>query len=118
MLLLLVRHADAGDRDPSKWLDDTLRPITDKGRKAQAKVVKVLGDLGLVPELVLTSPWLRAAQTAEIFASRVDELLCLASPSDLGAIGLWYKNFDQTTDEEVVQLLEKARDERRATGRS
>jgi putative phosphoribosyl transferase len=65
--------------------------------------------------LILAAP-VCAAQTAELFASRVDELLCLASPSDLGAIGLWYKNFDQTTDEEVVQLLEKARDERGATG--
>jgi putative phosphoribosyl transferase len=67
--------------------------------------------------LILAAP-VCAAQTAELFVSKVDELLCLASPSDLGAIGLWYKNFDQTTDEEVVQLLEKARDERGATGRS
>jgi putative phosphoribosyl transferase len=67
--------------------------------------------------LILAAP-VCAAQTAELFASRVDELLCLASPSDLGAIGLWYKNFDQTTDEEVVQLLEEARNEREATGRS
>jgi putative phosphoribosyl transferase len=64
--------------------------------------------------LILAAP-VCAAQTAEPFASKVDELLCLASPSDLGAIGLWYKNFDQTTDEEVVQLLEEARNEREAT---
>ena len=76
MLLLLVRHAHAGDRDPSKWPDDTQRPITDKGRKAQARVVKALGDMGLVPELVLTSPWLRAAQTAEL----IQEGLSLATP--------------------------------------
>jgi len=57
--------------------------------------------------LILAAP-VCAAQTAELFRSRVDELVCLASPSDLGAIGLWYKNFEQTTDEEVVQLLEKA----------
>ena len=61
--------------------------------------------------LILAAP-VCAAQTAELFASRVDELLCLASPSDLGAIGLWYRNFDQTTDQEVVQLLEEARKER------
>jgi putative phosphoribosyl transferase len=67
--------------------------------------------------LILAAP-VCAAQTAELFLSRVDELLCLASPSDLGAIGLWYKNFDQTTDEEVVRLLEKSRNERGATGRS
>ena len=76
MLLLLVRHAHAGDRDPSKWPDDTQRPITDKGRKTQARVVKTLGDMGLVPELVLTSPWLRAAQTAEL----IQEGLSLATP--------------------------------------
>jgi putative phosphoribosyl transferase len=61
--------------------------------------------------LILAAP-VCAAQTAELFASRVDELLCLASPSDLGAIGLWYRNFDQTTDQEVVRLLEEARKER------
>jgi predicted phosphoribosyltransferase len=70
------------------------------------------------PERLILAAPVCAAQTANVFASKVDELLCLASPSDLGAIGLWYRNFDQTTDEEVVQLLEKARDERGATGRS
>ena len=66
MLLLLVRHADAGERDPAQWPDDTLRPLTEKGRKVQAKVTRALRDAGVVPEIVLTSPWLRAAQTAEI----------------------------------------------------
>jgi phosphohistidine phosphatase len=66
MLLVLVRHADAGERDPARWPDDTLRPITEKGRKIQGKVVKALRDAAVAPEVVLTSPWLRAAQTAEL----------------------------------------------------
>ena len=66
MLLLLVRHAHAGDRDPSQWPDDTQRPLTDKGRKTHAKVARTLRNLELAPELMLTSPWLRAMQTAEI----------------------------------------------------
>jgi len=61
--------------------------------------------------LILAAP-VCAAQTAQLLAPRVDELLCLVSPSDLGAIGLWYRNFDQTTDQEVVQLLEEARNQR------
>jgi putative phosphoribosyl transferase len=65
--------------------------------------------------LVLAAP-VCAAQTAEIFLPRVDELVCLKTPSDLGAIGFWYKNFEQTPDTEVVQLLERARRERGATG--
>jgi phosphohistidine phosphatase len=92
MLLLLVRHAHAGDRDSSKWPDDTLRPITDKGRKAQTKVAKALGERGMVPELVLTSPWLRAAQTAEIIQQELSlptppaPCLALAADPEVGAL--------------------------------
>jgi putative phosphoribosyl transferase len=60
--------------------------------------------------LVLAAP-VCAAQTAELFLRMVDDLVCLESPSDLGAIGFWYRNFDQTSDEEVVELLERARSE-------
>jgi phosphohistidine phosphatase len=66
MILLLVRHAHAGDRDPAQWPDDRLRPLTEKGRKTQAKVARALREQGLVPEAIVTSPWVRAAQTAEI----------------------------------------------------
>ncbi len=61
--------------------------------------------------LVLAAP-VCAAQTAQLLGPEVDEVVCLESPSDLGAIGFWYKNFEQTSDEEVVELLERARSER------
>jgi putative phosphoribosyl transferase len=61
--------------------------------------------------LILAAP-VCAAQTAQLLGPEVDELVCLESPSDLGAIGFWYKNFEQTSDEEVVELLERARSER------
>jgi putative phosphoribosyl transferase len=32
-------------------------------------------------------------------------VLCLKTPSSFGAIGRWYENFDQTTDEEVCALI-------------
>jgi putative phosphoribosyl transferase len=65
--------------------------------------------------LVLAAP-VCAAQTAALFRTAVDELVCLESPSDLGAIGFWYRNFEQTSDEEVVELLERARSERDEEG--
>lgn len=71
MLLLLIRHADAGDRDAERWPDDRDRPLTDKGRKTQRKVSRWLGEHRLAPTKVLTSPWARAAETAKIL---VDEL--------------------------------------------
>jgi putative phosphoribosyl transferase len=58
--------------------------------------------------LVLAVP-VCAAQTAELLAPEVDELVCLEAPPDLGAIGFWYRDFAQTPDEEVIELLERSR---------
>ncbi len=68
MLILLIRHADAGDHDPALWPDDTLRPLTDKGRKRHRKVARRLRRRDLTPTLLLASPWLRAWQTALLTA--------------------------------------------------
>lgn len=68
MRLLLIRHADAGDRDPALWPDDTQRPITEKGRRRHRRVAKRLKRRGLVPTILLASPWMRAWQTAQIIA--------------------------------------------------
>ena len=58
--------------------------------------------------LVLAVP-VCAPQTVEALRSQTDDLICLLAPSELEAIGLWYRNFDQVPDEEVVRLLEEAR---------
>ncbi|HEV2727950.1 MAG TPA: phosphoribosyltransferase family protein, partial [Solirubrobacterales bacterium] len=58
--------------------------------------------------LVLAAP-VCAAQTVELLGPEVDELVCLEAPPDLGAIGFWYRDFAQTSDEEVIELLERAR---------
>src|SRR5687768_11240461 len=76
MLLLLNRHAHAGDRDPAQWPDDRDRPLTEKGRKVQADVSRWLRKRDLPPTLVLTSPWTRAAQTAQILV----EIVRVAQP--------------------------------------
>jgi predicted phosphoribosyltransferase len=36
---------------------------------------------------------------------RADRVLCLRTPKPLRAVGLWYEDFSQTTDEEVRELL-------------
>jgi phosphohistidine phosphatase len=68
MNLLLIRHADAGTQDSTRFPDDTLRPLTVKGRQAQAKMSRRLRRRGFVPDRILSSPWSRAWQTAEIVA--------------------------------------------------
>src|SRR5690606_41639869 len=40
---------------------------------------------------------------------RSDRVVCLLTPIDLSAIGLWYQDFRQLSDDEVVEILERAR---------
>lgn len=68
MLLLIVRHAQAGEHDPTKYPDDTERPLTKAGKGIHAGVSAELAKRGLTPEAILSSPWKRAWQTAEIMA--------------------------------------------------
>jgi putative phosphoribosyl transferase len=57
--------------------------------------------------LVLAVP-VCAPQTAQALRAQVDDLVYVEMPHNFGAVGLWYRNFDQTTDEEVVALLSSA----------
>jgi putative phosphoribosyl transferase len=41
-------------------------------------------------------------------AEQADEVVCLATPEPFYAVGLWYRDFTQTSDEEVVRLLAQA----------
>jgi len=66
MLILIVRHAQAGEQDPAKYSDDTLRPITRRGREIHEDVSAMLRRRKLVPDVVASSPWRRAWQTAQI----------------------------------------------------
>lgn len=70
-LICLVRHAEAGDPDPSQWPDDGDRPITDKGRRRFTKAAKGLGTL-FRPEKVIASPNTRTVQTAEILQNEAN----------------------------------------------
>ncbi|MDP8952357.1 MAG: phosphoribosyltransferase [Actinomycetota bacterium] len=68
--------------------------------------------------LILAAP-VCAAASAELLRPEVDELVCLKTPSGPTAISLWYHNFQQVPDEEVIELLKDARreqEERDATG--
>jgi predicted phosphoribosyltransferase len=58
--------------------------------------------------LVLAVP-VCAARTAEALRPEVDDLVSLKTPLELLAIGYWYEDFEQVSDEEVVKLLERSR---------
>lgn len=64
MDLYLLRHADANTTAAT----DDARPLSEKGVSQAKKVGRFCKEHGIKPELILTSPVLRAAETAEIVA--------------------------------------------------
>jgi phosphohistidine phosphatase len=65
--LHLLRHAHAGD--PAKWDgDDASRPLSEKGRRQSKDLGGLLAVIDEPPDLFITSPKVRAVQTAEIVA--------------------------------------------------
>jgi phosphohistidine phosphatase len=66
MKLFFVRHAEAVDR--SAAMTDDMRYLTSEGRGSFRKTAGTMLKQGVEPSLILTSPLIRAVQTAEILA--------------------------------------------------
>jgi phosphohistidine phosphatase len=66
MKLFFVRHAEALDR--SAAIPDEMRYLTSEGRGTFRKTARTMLKQGVEPSLILTSPLIRAVQTAEILA--------------------------------------------------
>jgi phosphohistidine phosphatase len=72
MDLYIVRHGIAIDREDPKCPPDPERYLTDEGIDKTRQVAKGIAALGITPDLLISSPYTRAMQTAEIFASALD----------------------------------------------
>jgi len=59
-----------------------------------------------------------APETAAAIREEIDEIVCLSEPPTFRAVGLWYDDFTQTTDQEVLAALERARRSNRSDGSS
>ena len=68
MQVYLLRHAIAEPRDPEHYPADADRPLTGAGARRMARAARGLRALGLRFDLILTSPLVRARQTARIVA--------------------------------------------------
>jgi erythromycin esterase-like protein len=61
------------------------------------------------PGRIVVAVPIAAHSTCEEFQDEVDEVVCARTPEPFYAVGLWYEDFTQTTDEEVRELLRRAR---------
>jgi phosphohistidine phosphatase len=73
-VLLLLRHADAGD--PAMWDgDDAERPLSSKGRAQAKRLARHLEAVAEGPDVIVTSPKARARQTAKAVRRRLERPL-------------------------------------------
>lgn len=106
----LERREEAydGRRGPPKLGDKTAILVDDgvatgSTMRAAAQAVRELK-----PDRVVVAVPVAAADTCDEFREVVDEVVCQVTPRPFHAVGLWYDDFSQTSDDEVRELLERA----------
>jgi len=72
MKLYILRHAIAEDRDENIYPDDSLRPLTTKGKKKMVAIANNLKEMDVTVDLILSSPYVRARGTAKILFKAFD----------------------------------------------
>jgi phosphohistidine phosphatase len=106
MLIYLVRHGIAIDREDPNCPPEPERHLTPKGMQRTREAARGLRKLGIAPRVALSSPYLRALQTAEIVCEelklspgklkRTAALLPEAAPAEL------LRELKKLTAEEVI----------------
>ncbi len=69
--LYIMRHAIAAERGTAGFAEDAKRPLTPEGKKKTRECVAGLVRMGFEPDWIVTSPLVRAAETAAIVADEV-----------------------------------------------
>ncbi|HJS19031.1 MAG TPA: phosphohistidine phosphatase SixA [Anaerolineales bacterium] len=92
MKIYLVRHSNAVQAGTPGYEDDSARPLTKQGRAKMRRIAAALRKLGLKPALIVSSPYVRARETAEILAKMVkygedlvfsETLVPMGNPEDI-----------------------------------
>ena len=90
-------------------VDDGL--ATGSTMRAAAQAVRQLH-----PDRIVVAVPVAAEETCDEFRDVVDEIVCGVTPRPFHAVGLWYDDFSQTSDEEVRELLADAAEHAEARG--
>ena len=95
-----------GDR-PFPDLRDKTVILVDDGLATGASVRAAIAALRKKePTRIVVAVPVAAAEICDAFRDVADEIICLETPASFRAVGMWYDDFTQTTDEEVHALLE------------
>ncbi len=97
LTLYIIRHGLAGDS--GTYANDDERPLTEEGRQKTRQVAKRLVTLGLQFDLILSSPLIRARQTAEILldeglGQELQEVAYLSPDGDIANWLNWFQSWN------------------------
>jgi len=87
--------------------------LVDDGLATGARMLAAARALRLQkPQRILVGVPVASANACEEFQAHVDDVICAFTPEPFLAVGMWYEDFSQTSDDDVRELLERAAHER------
>jgi putative phosphoribosyl transferase len=99
-----------GDRPMPDLRDRTVIIVDDGLATGVSAVAAIRAIRKHQPRRIVLAVPVCAPETVDELRGEVDDIVCAARPQNFIGVGLWYERFDQTTDEEVQDLLERARE--------
>jgi putative phosphoribosyl transferase len=109
-------HRYRGDRPLPDVVGRTVILIDDglaTGSTMQAAVTALRQER---PAAIVVAVPTAPLETCDAFRGLVEDVVCAVTPEPFYGVGLWYQDFSQTTDEEVHELLERARERLEGSG--
>lgn len=106
-----LRRRESAYRDgrPAPDVRGEVVILVDDGLATGATMKAAVAALrGMGPERIVVAVPVGAPQTCDEFRGLADEVVCASQPDPFYAVGSWYRQFDQTSDEEVRALLAEA----------
>jgi putative phosphoribosyl transferase len=97
-----------GNRPPPDVRGKTVILVDDGLATGSTMLAAVQALRKLGPARIVVAVPVASGDTCELLQEYVDEVVCAATPEPFYAVGLWYRDFSQTTDEEVRELLERS----------
>ena len=94
-----------GERATTQLTGKTVILIDDGLATGATMEAAVAALRGMKPAAIVVAVPVGARETCDRLAPLADELICLATPAPFAAVGQWYEDFSQTTDDEVKALL-------------
>jgi len=101
-------RAYRGDRGPLNVRGRTVIVVDDGLATGASMRAAVVALRSLQPARIVVAVPVAPIETAEEFIHIADDFVCIETPRDFHSVGWWYRDFDQTQDDEVRYLLDAA----------